>query len=48
MTQVGTPMYVAPEIVKGDHYDFKVDVYSFALTILQFALRGRVELATFM
>ena len=24
MTQVGTPMYVAPEIVRGDHYDFKV------------------------
>jgi len=48
MTMVGTPMYVAPEIMRGDHYDFKVDVYSFALTCLQFCLRGKFVLVDFL
>jgi serine/threonine protein kinase len=41
MTQVGTPLYIAPEIVRGDMYDSSVDVYSYAMTILEFSLRGR-------
>eukprot|EP00520_Triparma_pacifica_P017360 CAMPEP_0118648248 /NCGR_PEP_ID=MMETSP0785-20121206/9053_1 /TAXON_ID=91992 /ORGANISM="Bolidomonas pacifica, Strain CCMP 1866" /LENGTH=1431 /DNA_ID=CAMNT_0006540425 /DNA_START=63 /DNA_END=4355 /DNA_ORIENTATION=+ len=41
MTQVGTPMYIAPEIVMGERYDKSVDVYSFAITVLEFSLRGR-------
>jgi len=28
MTSVGTPIYVAPEVMCADHYDHKVDVYS--------------------
>ena len=34
MTSVGTPIYVAPEIVMGDRYDFKVDTYSFAIVLV--------------
>ncbi|GMI24151.1 hypothetical protein TrCOL_g9603 [Triparma columacea] len=41
MTQVGTPLYIAPEVVKGDHYDVKADVFSYALTILAWGLKGR-------
>ena len=39
MTQVGTPLYIAPEIVMGEHYNSKCDIYSFAITTLSFALR---------
>ena len=31
MTQVGTPLYCAPEILKDDFYDEQVDVYSFGV-----------------
>ncbi|GMI41863.1 hypothetical protein TrCOL_g327 [Triparma columacea] len=34
MTMVGTPIYVAPEILKGDMYDEKVDTYSFSICLL--------------
>ena len=27
MTSVGTPIYIAPEIMRADHYDSKADVY---------------------
>ena len=27
MTSVGTPIYIAPEIMRADHYDGKADVY---------------------
>ncbi|GMI22399.1 hypothetical protein TeGR_g2569 [Tetraparma gracilis] len=40
MTQVGTPIFIAPEIVKGDAYSSEADVFSFALTLLTFALKG--------
>ncbi|GMI41402.1 hypothetical protein TeGR_g6334 [Tetraparma gracilis] len=40
MTQVGTPIFIAPEIVKGDIYSSEADVFSFALTLLTFALKG--------
>jgi serine/threonine protein kinase len=45
MTQVGTPLYIAPEIVKGDHYGKSADVFSFAMTALQFSFKGRVALS---
>lgn len=32
--QVGTLLYIAPEIVRGDRYDERCDVYSFALVLL--------------
>jgi serine/threonine protein kinase len=40
MTQVGTPLFIAPEIVKGDHYSTKADVFSYALTVLSWGLQG--------
>jgi len=41
MTQVGTPIYIAPEVVKGEYYTEKADVFSFAMTILQFCLKNQ-------
>ena len=35
MTQVGTPLFIAPEIVKGDYYSTQADVFSYSLTVLQ-------------
>ena len=32
--QVGTLLYIAPEIVRGDRYDERCDVYSFAVVLL--------------
>jgi len=45
MTQVGTPIFVAPEIMKGEYYSGQADVYSFAMTVLQFCLKKRKMLA---
>ncbi|CAD8070416.1 unnamed protein product [Paramecium sonneborni] len=39
-TQCGTPGYVAPEILLGHSYDFKVDVYSLGL-VLYLILTGK-------
>jgi len=38
MTAVGTPLYCAPEISRGDVFDEKVDVYSFGLLLLSVAI----------
>lgn len=36
--QIGTPLYMAPEILKDEHnYDFSVDVYSFAILAYEIA-----------
>jgi len=43
MTMVGTPFYVAPEVVMGDHYSSSADVFSCGLTILTFAIKGGNE-----
>jgi hypothetical protein len=40
MTAVGTPIYCAPEVVRGDVYDESVDVYSFGLLLLDMAVQG--------
>ena len=34
MTQVGTQLFVAPEVVRGERYSEKCDVYSFAVVLL--------------
>jgi len=41
MTQVGTPIYISPEVMKGEHYTRQADVFSFAMTILQFCLKKK-------
>ena len=41
MTQVGTPIYISPEVAKGEHYTGQADVFSFAMTILQFCLKKK-------
>jgi len=48
MTQVGTPLFIAPEIVIGEHYTSSVDVFSFALTVLGFAVGGKSTLTEFL
>jgi serine/threonine protein kinase len=34
MTAVGTPLFCAPEILRGEAYDASADVYSFGLLLL--------------
>jgi serine/threonine protein kinase len=34
MTQIGTPIYAAPEVIKGQRYDEKADIYSFAIVMV--------------
>lgn len=38
-TQCGTPYWTAPEILCGETYDSKVDVYSFAMVLIEFWTR---------
>ncbi|GMH52972.1 hypothetical protein TrLO_g10257 [Triparma laevis f. longispina] len=33
MTQIGTPIYAAPEVILGQKYDEKCDIYSFAIVM---------------
>jgi serine/threonine-protein kinase len=33
MSKKGTNMYMAPEVYRGDHYDFTVDIYSLGLVL---------------
>ena len=46
MTQVGTPIYMAPEILKNDRYNHKVDSYSFGV-ILAAMLRKNGNIINF-
>ncbi len=39
MTACGTPYWSAPEIIRGDSYDFKADVYSFAIILCELISR---------
>jgi serine/threonine protein kinase len=34
MTSVGTPIYMAPEVLSNDRYDFKADVYSYGICLV--------------
>jgi len=35
MTQVGSPVYMAPEVLRGERYDERVDVYSYGITLVE-------------
>ena len=43
LTTVGTPWYVAPENFRGDYYDEKTDVYSFAITLIAIHMDGDIS-----
>ncbi|OHS93057.1 hypothetical protein TRFO_12068 [Tritrichomonas foetus] len=34
-SQAGTPMYMAPEIIRGEEYSKAVDVYSYSLIVYE-------------
>ncbi len=42
---VGTPVYCAPEVLSGDVFDHKADVYSFGATLVVIATRAAPRLA---
>lgn len=35
MTVVGTPYWMAPEMLRGEEYDEKVDVFSFGIVLCE-------------
>lgn len=39
MTQVGTPMWMAPEVIMGEQYTEKADVYSFGIIMWEILMR---------
>jgi len=41
MTSVGTPIYVAPEVMKGDSYDATADSYSFGICLVAMIRGGK-------
>ena len=48
MTTVGTPIYIAPEIMRNDKYNSKVDVYSFGVCLLAMARADRIVVSFFL
>ncbi|KAK4534359.1 hypothetical protein CDCA_CDCA01G0384 [Cyanidium caldarium] len=40
-TMVGTPWYIAPEMIEGRHYDQSVDIWSLGCTVLELATGKR-------
>lgn len=40
--QVGTPLYLAPEMVCGDRYDERIDLYAYGICLLEMAVVGQM------
>ena len=38
MTVVGTPYWMAPEMLRGEEYDEKVDVFSYGIVLCEVSL----------
>jgi len=47
MSVVGTPLYVAPEVLRNDKYDKSVDVYSFGMCLVA-CIRAEKNLSQFL
>lgn len=41
MSMIGTPIYTAPEVLRGERYTFAADIYSFGLTMYAVCERVR-------
>ena len=39
MTVVGTPYWMAPEMLRGEEYDQKVDVFSFGIVLCEVSMK---------
>ena len=48
MTAVGSPLYMAPEVIKGEQYTLKADVFSFGMLVLAVSLKGEIPLAKYV
>jgi serine/threonine protein kinase len=46
MTSVGTPIYIAPEVMRADHYTEKADSWSYGLCLVAM-VRGEEKLEKF-
>ena len=42
LTKIGTPTYMAPEVVKGQPYDHSVDMYSLGVVLYRFLNHNRI------
>ena len=34
-TQLGSPLYMAPELLKGQEYNYKVDIWSLGVVVYE-------------
>nr|XP_053649250.1 dual specificity testis-specific protein kinase 1-like [Cherax quadricarinatus] len=44
LRQVGSPYWMAPEVIRGDWYDHRVDVFSFGIIVCEMIARCEAEL----
>lgn len=48
MTVVGTPYWMAPEMLRGESYDEKVDVFSYGIVLCEVSAVSVFEVETYM